>query len=201
MAINMRRSTRRAISIAAVIVLALAGYFTYKYFGASAAQVPAGFADARAKGGAISEDIVRLSEELKGDIARANDLDKQRKFKEAGEVTAAAGVKVGDIRARALELVSELERMTGALPQIRNADARAAATDSIANRLELIKHLITYTEKVTDFLVALEEHFGGAKNEQVIEQLLYDINLEVEAINEFNRKAAEAMQRFDDLLK
>ena len=197
----MKRTTRRTFWTVAIVLVAVGGYFAYRYYDASASRLPAAFSDARSKGGVISEDIVRLSEELKGDIVRANDLDKQRKYQEASEVTAIASMKVGEIRTRALELTRELERMAGSLNSISKSDARQVARESIENRLELVKHLITYSEKATEFLVALEDHFGGAKNEDLIQQLIYDINLEVEAINEFNRKASEAMQRFDDLMQ
>jgi hypothetical protein len=197
----MKRTTRRALSIGAIVILAVAGYFVYRYVAAMPVRVPEQFDDARAKGGVISEDIVRISEALKADIIRANELDKQRKYKEASEATAAASLKVGEVRAKALELAGELERMTEVLPGIRSAEARAAATEAISKRLELIQHLITYSEKTTELLVALENHFGGARNEQVIEQLLYDVNTEITSINEINRLASEAMQKFDEIAR
>jgi hypothetical protein len=180
-------------------VILIGGYVVYRIV-AAATATPKDFEDARMKGGAIAQDIVNISTDLKTELAAINDLDKQGNYIEALKKITDVANRTTDIRAKAVELSGQLQIMTSALPRIGNEDAKQAVLDSVTNRLALLSRLINYSDYVYQLLSVLREKFTGVWHKPgQVAQLVDQINGEVAAINIFNQSAMAAMARFDKL--
>jgi hypothetical protein len=187
------------ISIAVVVVI-VGGYLVSK-LNLSSATVPADFSDARFQGALIAQDIVNLSNQVSSDLSKVQSLDSNDKTDEALNLTADLLKKSAEVRTRAVELSQQLEKMTSSLSGVRSQDARAAALESIADRLALINRLINYSDYLARLLNTLREKFAGVKQDAQISGLVAQINAEVTAINNFNRQAGQAMDRFDSIIR
>lgn len=149
----------------------------------------------------IAQDIVNLSTEIKNDISKINDLDKEKKYKEAFNLLNETNLKILDIRQKAIELSKALEIMTKELNNIKAKGNERWAIVAVTNRLTIISRLINYSDYLFDLNLALQKRFYGEDNKKEIEDLIQKINMEATAINEANQKAMEAMQKFDEALK
>lgn len=149
----------------------------------------------------IAQDIVNLSTEIKNDISKINDLDKEKKYKEAFNLLNETNLKILDIRQKAIELSKTLEIMTKELNNIKAKGNERWAIVAVTNRLTIISRLINYSDYLFDLNLALQKRFYGEDNKKEIEDLIQKINMEATAINEANQKAMEAMQKFDEALK
>ncbi len=189
------------VSVAFLVVIA-GGYFLAR-FGMSSGGVSTQFTDARMQGALIAQDIVNLSNDMSAGLEKVHALDAHGDFAEALNVTHDLIAKSQEVRKKAVELSGQLEHQTSALASVSSDDARAAALESIADRLALIARLINYSDSLADLLNALQARFagiGGVKNSKVT-QLIQAINLEVTAINHFNQQASQAMDKFDQIIK
>ncbi len=192
----MAKRNKLYIAFAAILV---GGYVVFRIV-AAATATPKDFEEARMKGGQIAQDIVSISGELKTELAKINELDKQGSYTEALTRVTEVANRTQDIRAKAVELSGELQIMTSALPKIGKAEAKQAVLDSVSNRLALLSRLINYSDYVYQLLSVLRDKFSGIwhKPGQVAE-LVDNINAEVNSINAFNQSAIAAMARFDKL--
>lgn len=197
----MRRMlhSRRAKIFIAFVLIVVAGYALAR-FGLSSRGASVEFTDARAHGAVISQEIVNLSNEISGALGRVSELDRERKTSEALALTLELLEKNQEIKNRAIELSRQLERMTSGLAQIRSAEARQAALDSITGRLTIISRLVSYSDYLSQLLLTLRSRFSGGENETLVASIIHQINAEVTAINNFNREAVEAMERFDSIV-
>lgn len=192
----MAKRNKLYIAFAAILV---GGYVVFRIV-AAATATPKDFEEARMKGGQIAQDIVSISGELKTELAKINELDKQGSYTEALTRVTEVANRTQDIRAKAVELSGELQIMTSALPKIGKAEAKQAVLDSVSSRLALLSRLINYSDYVYQLLSVLRDKFSGIwhKPGQVAE-LVDNINAEVNSINAFNQSAIAAMARFDKL--
>jgi hypothetical protein len=189
---------RNKIYLTFVAVLAC-GYVVFRIV-AAATATPKDFEEARMRGGAIAQEIVSISSELKTELAQINELDKRGSYTEALTKITTVANRTQDIRAKAVELSGELQIMTSALPKIRNADAKRAVLDSVSNRLALLSRLINYSDYVYQLLSVLRDKFSGIWHRPgQVAELVDSINVEVNSINAFNESAMAAMARFDKL--
>jgi len=71
------------------------------------------------------------------------------------------------------------------------------------NRIALINELITYSNDLDNLLAALQARFAGqpAPTTENIPALVNQINTDVNAINNFNAQAGQAMDKFDSIEK
>ncbi|HTY39711.1 MAG TPA: hypothetical protein VMC43_01300 [Candidatus Paceibacterota bacterium] len=194
----MSRRLRIFFILVGVVVV---GYFVGSRLGFGSNGVSADFSDARAQGAVVGQDIVNLSNDMAKRLDKINQYDKEGDYTEALVESVELVKNAQDLRTRAISLSSDLERMTGALSSIKNADARAAALESISNRMALISRLLSYNDYYLQLLNALQTRFRGQKPTVPVQTLIDQINSEVNAINNFNRQAGEAMDRFDSILK
>lgn len=184
---------------AAFGMVLVGGYAIYRIV-AFASGTPKDFEDARLRGGAISQDIVNISGELKNKLAEINELDRQGDYTEALVKATEATQATEEIRKKAVDLSTELQLMTSSLPKIKNADAKEAVLESVSNRLALIGHLINYSSYLSDLTNVLRDKFSGNYQKAGrVGELVTEINAEVTAINAFNQSAIAAMDRFDRL--
>ena len=186
----------------AFIIILLGGYFLAR-LGMGSGSVSTEFTDARMQGALIAQDIVNLSNDMGAGLEQIHALDARHNFTEALNVTQGLIEKSKEVRKKAVELSAQLEQQTSALSSVSSDDARAAALESISDRLALITKLINYSDSLADLLSALQARFTGAEAGQdssKVTQLIQEINSEVTAINHFNRQASQAMDRFDAII-
>lgn len=192
----LRRKKLLLILLAAVVV---GGYFV-NGAGFLRLTVPPEFEAARLQGALIAENIVGLSRRSSDALQRINSLDLERKHEEALRETEELIKQSEEIRNQAVLLSEEVQKMTQALSKINSFEARQAALESISSRLALITRLISYSNYLSDLLNALRERFSGVPGDHQVINTINQINAEVNAINNFNREASEAMERFDAVI-
>ena len=92
--------------------------------------------------------------------------------------------------------------MTKDLSNINSSPAQQAALESISSRLALINELISYSNDLDHLLAVLQSRFSGTPqpNDEV-QGIVNQINTDVNAINNFNAQAGQAMDRFDTIEK
>lgn len=198
----MKLRSRPTAALITFLVLFAGGYALYRLVLASHGKAPEEFASARAEGALVAQTIVTLSNEVSGALQAISTLDKERRYEEALAAVTALSEKNENMREQAIRLSQEMEKMARALPQIESVEARDIALESINNRIELITRLISYNDGVMRLLNELRLKFSGAHfTGEDVAGLINQINLEVAAINDFNTRATEAMDRFDRAMK
>ncbi|MEK7174641.1 MAG: hypothetical protein AAB759_03205 [Patescibacteria group bacterium] len=197
----MFHPSRRIKIFIALIVVVLGGYIANSRLGFSSNGVPADFKEARLQGGVIAQDIVNISNRMSQELAMINKLDGEGNLAEALNQTTALLRETDAVKNRAVELSTELEKMTGALATIKSPEARTAALESISNRLALISRLLSYNTYLIQLLTTLRDRFTGMPTNMKVATIIAQINAEVNAINNFNREAGQAMDRFDRIIQ
>jgi len=191
------RRTKIILGFIAIVVL---GYAVVKFTQGSNA-VPQNFTDARLQGAIIGQNIVNLSNQSMDALSKVNALDKKQDYGNALTATGDLVTKSQEIRDQAIQLSAQIEQMTTALSNISNLDARQAALESISNRLALINQLINYSGDLGRLLDVLRNRFSGKGGTNAeVQALVNQINTDVNAINNFNSQAGQAMDRFDAIV-
>jgi hypothetical protein len=161
---------------------------------------PAEFTEARMRGAVISQDIVNLSNEISKDLETVNRLDNEGRSREALSAVVPILEKTNDLKKKAAELSAELQKMTASLLNVKSQEAQRAAMESITNRMALISRLLSYGDYMTQLAETLRRRFINARTNESVAQIVAQINAEITAINNFNRAAGQAMDRFDAIL-
>jgi hypothetical protein len=187
----------------ALAVIVTGGYIAGSKLGRSSdGGVPDGFIDARGQGAVVAQDIVNLSNGVWAELGKINKLEEEGNYEGALTQTVERLKRTQEVKGKAIELSSQLERMTGALADIKSVGARQAALESITNRLALIGRLLSYSDYLGQLVNSLNRRFSGqALQPNHIKNLIAQVNAEVTAINSFNTQAGLAMDRFDEILK
>ncbi|MEY4731620.1 MAG: hypothetical protein RL681_566 [Candidatus Parcubacteria bacterium] len=195
--------TRKIKIFLALVVIVAGGYIAGSRLGLSSSNgATDDFKDARAQGAVMAQDIVNLSNGLQADLERVNKLESEQNYAEALTTTVELLKRTQDVKAKALELSKQLERMTGALAKIDSPLARQAALESISNRLALIGRLLSYSDYLSQLFTSLNLRFSGqAIQPNQIKNIIAQVNAEVTAVNNFNREASQAMDRFDAIVE
>jgi hypothetical protein len=194
---NMTRKTKTFFIFLGLVVV---GYLGAR-LGRLSEAVPPDFKEARSQGAVIAQDIVNISNSLNADLDRVNQYEKSRNIAEALNLTTELLGRSEEVKLRAQDLSVQLEKMTGALASIDSPEARALALESITDRLALISRLLSYSDYLSQLLSTLRDRFSGMRGSADVQQVITQINAEVTAINNFNRQASQAMDRFDEATK
>ncbi len=198
----MLKVSRKIRIFFVLAVIVVGGYIAGSKLGLSSSGVAADFKSARLQGAIVAQDIVNLSNGVSLDLEKVNKLEEAQKYTDALNMTSDILKRAQEVKARAIELSAQLEKMTGALASIRSDEARAAALESITNHLALIGRLLSYSDYLSQLLNSLNRRFSGQQLQpNHIKILISQINAEVTAINNFNRQAGQSMDRFDEILK
>jgi hypothetical protein len=135
------------------------------------------------------------------ELQRVSELEREGRIVEAMNVTTDLLVKTGEMREKAQGLSLQLQKMTGALSDIRSEEARGYALESITDHLAMISRLISYSDYLHDLLIILQDRFTGTPSRGgSVGEIIAQVNGEVAAINNFNRQAITAMESFDTLI-
>ena len=196
----MGKFSRRTKLITVFVVLIAAGYGIFRFVKANPG-VPADFTDARMQGAIIAQNIVNASNQSTATLEQINTLDQQGDYSQA--LTLATGLvsQSVDIRNQAVSLSAQVSNMTQALSGISNFNAQQAALESISNRLALINQLINYSGDLATLEQTLASRFSGTGGSNMqVQALVNQINTDVNAINNFNSQAGQAMDRFDAIV-
>jgi hypothetical protein len=197
----MSGRTRKLIFVIVFAVMAGGGYAASRFSNVFGGGIPQEFTDARLQGAIIAQNIVNLSNQASEDITKVGKLDQEGNTAEALQLTTDLVNRSKEIRDAAVSLSAEIETMTKTLSEIDSLDARQAALESIASRLALISRLINYSGYLGQLLDALQRHFSNTATQGPEVQTIVDqVNAEVNAINNFNAQAGQAMDRFDKLI-
>ena len=197
----MFKFSRRTKIIIVFVALVVAGYGLIQLT-RGGGGVPSDFTSARLEGAIIAQNIVNISNQSTADLERVNELDEKREYAEALDLATDLVARTQEIRDQAVELSIQVSEMTKALSGITDFAARQAALESISSRLAVINQLINYSADLSRLLDLLRNRFagsGGVTNVQV-RALVDQINTDVNAINNFNSQAGQAMDRFDNIV-
>ena len=196
----MPRISRRAKWIIAFVVIIVAGY-GFAIYWQSRNQVPTAFTNARTQGAIIAQNIVNLSNQSNTDLQQVNQFEMQGNNEAALSSTIAIVQQSQQLRDQAVQLSNQIEAMTTALSDINSFDARQAALEAISSRLALITQLINYSGDLGNLLDTLQSRFNGKYiSNAEIQGRVNQINTDVNAINNFNSQANQAMDKFDKLI-
>lgn len=192
---------KRWAKVTAVMAVLVGTAYLLGMLGRSTVAVPPDFKEARTQGAVISESIVSISNQITADLGRVNDLESERKVEEAAALAGDLLARSEEVKRQANDLAEQLGKMTGALADIKDPEARRLALEAITGRLALISRLISYSDYLAELLMNLKNRLAGLPYTENTHILVSQINAEVIAINNFNRQAADAMAEFDKMIK
>ncbi len=197
----MSKFSRRTKIIAAFIILVALGY-GLAIFWQSQNKVPADFTAARLQGAIIAQTIVNTSNQSTAALEQINKYDQQGNYTAALASTTDLINQSAGLRDEAVQLSAQVSQMTKDLSSINSGAAQQAALESISSRLALINELITYSNDLDRLLTVLQARFSGTLEPNgVVQGLVNQINTDVNAINNFNAQAGQAMDKFDSIEK
>ncbi len=197
----MFKFSHRTKIIIAFIAVVAAGLTVVVLTRSAASGIPQDFTDARLQGAIIAQNIVNLSNQSTADLEKVSNLDQEQNYAAAITLTTNLVSQSQEIRDQAVALSAQIGQMTKALSEISNFDARQAALESISSRLALINQLINYSGDLGRLEQLLSSRFAGAGgNPTEVQALVNQINTDVNAINNFNSQAGQAMDRFDTIV-
>ncbi len=159
--------------------------------------IPEQFKKSREQTALISQEIINLSNQIKNNLNKINELDEEKKYTDAFNLIDKTNLTIFDIRKKSIELSKELENMTQSLAEIKTNGRERFAIAAITNRITIITHLINYSDYLFQLNLALQKRFYGANNKNEILDLINKINKEIEAVNSLNTQAENYMVEFD----
>jgi len=196
----MSKFSRRTKIIAGFVLILVVGFGIVEFFNAENNGVPQDFTDARQQGALISENIVNLSGQSTSELAQVNQLDAQGNYSQALTITTNLINESEQLRNQAVSLSGQVEQMTKSLSNINSFPAQQAALEAISSQLALINQLVNYSADLSNLFDALQNRFEGhSETNAQIQSFVNQINTDVNAINNFNAQATQAMSQFDTI--
>lgn len=197
----MPNFSRRTKAIAAFIIVIAVGYGIALYW-ESQNTVPASFTAARLQSAIIAQNIVNNSNQSTATLQTINQDDQKGDYADALTLTKGLITQSQDMRNQAVALSGQVENMTQALSGVKNVTAQQAALEAISSRLAVINQLVNYSGDLGNLLDTLQLRFTGTAgtNTEVASEV-NQINTDVNAINNFNAQAGQAMDKFDTIEK
>jgi hypothetical protein len=195
----MGKFSRRTKIIADFIIIILLGYGIAKFWEAQN-KVPADFTAARLQGAIIAQTIVNTSNDSDDELQQINKYDQEGDYKDALASTTDLINQSAELRTEAVQLSTQVSSMTKDLSSINSVPAQQAALESISSRLAVINELITYSGDLNRLLTVLRARFSGTPEPNgTVQGIVNQINTDVNAINNFNAQAGQAMDQFDSI--
>jgi hypothetical protein len=197
----MAKFSRRTKIIAAFIIVIGAGYGIARFWQAENA-VPADFTAARTQGAIIAQTIVNTSNQSTAALETINKYNQDGDYAAALASTTYLINQSAGLRDQAVQLSAQVGQMTKDLSDISSSAAQQAALESISSRLALINELISYSNDLDRLLSTLQTRFSGTPvPNATVMGIVNQINTDVNAINNFNAQAGQAMDKFDSIEK
>jgi hypothetical protein len=195
--------SRRTKAIAAFLIVIAVGYGVALYW-ESRNKVPSDFTAARLQSAIIAQNIVNNSNQSTATLEKINQDDQQGNYTDALTLTNSLVSQSQDLRNQAVDLSNQVENMTRSLSGVNDFDAQQAALEAISSRLAVINQLVNYSGDLGKLLNVLQARFSGtpgAGTNAQVEAQVNQINTDVNAINNFNAQAGQAMDKFDSIEK
>jgi hypothetical protein len=197
----MFKFSRRTKVIAAFIIIVVVGY-GLSIFWEYENKVPADFTSARLQGAIIAQTIVNTSNQSTDELNAINKYDQEGDYSDALASTTDLINQSAGLRSEAVQLSTQVSQMTSELSNINSGPAQQAALESISSRLALINELISYSNDLDHLLSILQARFSGTPQPNgAVTGAVNQINTDVNAINNFNAQAGQAMDKFDSIEK
>jgi hypothetical protein len=197
----MPKFSRRTKAIAAFLIVIAVGYGIALYL-ESRNSVPPDFTAARLQSAIIAQDIVNNSNQSTATLQKINQDDQQGNYTDALTLTNGLVTQSQDLRNQAVDLSNQVENMTKALSGVNDFNAQQAALEAISSRLAVINQLVNYSGDLTKLLNILQAKFTGTTGtDGQVQAQVSQINTDVNAINNFNAQAGQAMDKFDKIEK
>jgi hypothetical protein len=197
----MPKFSRRTKAIAAFLIVIAVGYGIALYW-QSRNSVPADFTAARLQSAIIAQNIVNSSNQSTATLQTISQDDQAGDYKDALALTNQLITQSQDMRNQAVALSNQVEDMTAALSGVKDFSAQQAAFEAISSRLAVINQLVNYSGDLGNLLDLLQTRFsGGSVTNAQVQSSVGQINTDVNAINNFNAQAGQAMDKFDSIEK
>ncbi len=193
---NFSRKLKIALIFIAIIV---AGY-ALAFYWQTRNRVPLAFVNARGQGAIIAQSIVSTSNGSTATLEKIDQYDKEGNYAQALTLTQGLVSQSQDLRNQAINLSNQIEAMTQSLSGIKDFAAQQDALEAISSHLALINQLINYSGDLGKLLDTLQARFSGqAWTSGEVTSQVAQINIDINAINNFNNQAQQAMQAFDKI--
>ncbi len=196
----MPKFSRRTKLIALFVAIIIVAFGIVEFFKAESNSIPQDFTDARMQGAVISENIVNLSNQSTAQLEQVNQLDKEGNDTQALTITTTLLANSQELRNQAVSLSAQVEQMTNSISGISSVAAQQDALKAASGELALITQLVNYSGDLGNLLDALENRFTGkgGTNAQ-IQAFVAQVNADVNAINNSNTQATQALAQFDKI--
>jgi hypothetical protein len=193
---------RSKLSAALWLVIAIGALYGLGYVLIGRSFVPDNFITARRADAEIAKSIVALTEASLENLEAISALDREYKFKDALALVQQELLRAEETRVKAIELASQLDKMTTATEGIVPTRARNLAVEAVGHQISLISHLVVYNDALRGLLQTLELKFLGQIRKDVkdVQTLIENMNTEAREINKLNNLFNEKMQQFDEIV-
>ncbi len=193
---NFSRKIKLVLIFVAIIV---AGY-ALAFYWQTRNRVPLAFVNARNQGAIIAQSIVSTSNSSTATLEKIDQYDREGNYAQALALTQGLVSQSVDLRNQAINLSNQIETMTQSLSGIKDFTAQQDALEAISSHLALINQLINYSGDLGKLLDTLQMRFSGQTGTlgEVTGQVA-QINIDINAINNFNNQAQQSMQAFDKI--
>ncbi len=193
--------SRKTTLVAVFIIVIVAGYGIATYW-QGRNHIPASFTNARNQGALIAQAIVSTSNSSTAALAQIDQYDKEGNYSQALTLTQGLVSQSQTLRNQAIDLSNQIAAMTQSLSGVKDFAAQQDALEAISSHLALINGLVNYSGDLGKLLDTLQARFRGQPGtNQEVTTLVAQINIDINAINNFNNQATQAMAAFDKIEK
>ncbi len=186
-----------------VVILSVAGYFSFYYLLIGPVVLPPEFQTARLAGANLAEQVTFLSNKSLKNLNAISKYDADQNYSEALILVSRALIDNKEINDRAVQLSTQLALMAQKVGDIRPAQGRELASEAITYEVALVSRLINYNATLRELFEVLREKFLGnfAGSDVRVVRLINEINESTTVINGLNKAFNDALARFDLLYR
>lgn len=197
----MAKFPRKILIFLVFIAVVVAGYAFAAYW-QGRNKVPIAFTNARNQGAIIAQAIVGTSNSSTAELAQIDQYDKEGDYADALILTRNLVNQSQELRTQAIDLSGQIQIMTQSLSGVKDFTAQQEALEAISSHLALINSLVNYSGDLGKLLDTLQARFNGTPGTTgEVTNLVTQINTDINAINNFNNQAQQAMTAFDKIEK
>ena len=190
----------RRITIIIVFVILVGGGYAFAAYWQSRNNIPASFTTARNQGAIIAQNIVSTSNGSTATLEKIDQYDQEGDYTDALKLTQSLVSQSQTLRDQAINLSNQIEVMTESLSGIKDFNAQQDALEAISSHLALINQLVNYSGDLGKLLDTLQARFSGQPGTATeVTDEVTQINTDINAINNFNNQAEQAMTAFDKI--
>lgn len=199
---DKKRTLKLITTLVGVVALAVGISLILPFFERSA-SLPSDLSDARMQAGAISTEVVRLSNEANENIKALGALKLPDEEEKAFKLLTEAESKNSEAHEKAVLLSNELKRMADGIPEVQSEKAKQILEQSVTVEISLITEFIQYSKDLNLFLGYVNALIvnGTTENRERVESAEAAINARVMKINQMNEEFLRQMEELDRITK